>query len=311
LITREDLTKMLNDVPQYKGQAVDATQGKWKPDGQQLSYKQGRKTYAVPQAVAQHATRLAKIPVAYAEKCPADLLAINLNYFMPSIGQMQMVTKGNDLVALTTPDKPILRSDKVVRKIETSVHPTEYRHLNIKPELVEIYAVGERREAVKRGDLVRGGAYMAYSPLGLIDPVVKGYAEILRCVNGMITSESTVVFHYGGEDGDVYSWLGKNLKAAYNTLKPETNRLREMSNQQINPSEMIDHVLRGIRGEETRNLIRARVMDNPTRTMYDLHNHVTFVASHEVQDPGTRHHLMTAASGLTEHRTCPVCHRAR
>ena len=310
-MNRQDVEARIEDLSGFQAKAVDTTTVRWAADGENMIYRQGRRSYQATPAMVQQATELCQIPVAYAKRSGPDFLAHQLNHWMPQLGAMNMVTKGGELVALSSAQVPLVNPSRVLQKIESTVKPTNYSRLRASADKVEIYAVGESQEAIRKGDIVRGGVYVAFSPIGTFLPHVKGFVERLVCTNGAIAGQDTLVFSFGGDNGDsILKWMGDSLKRAYKYLKPEANRLREMANTKINPSEVIDHVLRSRLPEGVRNQIRACVMDEGAPTLYDLYNHITYVASHEIEDGDVAHRLFERAGTVGEHRSCPVCHHS-
>lgn len=308
----EQVKESLGVVDGYKGRSIDTEKDLWTVKDDALQYRHGGRKWQPSRKVVQEATALCGIPQAYANKCELDFLAMQLNHWMPSLGQVQMVTKDDNLVALTRPTSPILSPTMILDKIENTLHPNDYFRATIKEDKVCIYVVGQVEEAVRKGDVVRGGAYIEFSPTGVTSPLVKGFIERLICTNGAVSNEDTLIFSFGGDEGGSFNkWLRNSLVSATKSVKKTAVTLREMANTKINPSEVLDHVLRASLPDMVKDSIRAKVMDQGAPTMYDLYNHITYVASHEVEDEQIVHRLMTNASEVGKHKSCPVCHRRR
>lgn len=308
----EEVREYLGEVEGFKGRTVDTEKDRWTVKDDVLQYQHGGHKWTPSKKVVQETAGLCQIPLAYANRCELDFLALQFNHWMPSLGQVQMVTRNNDLVALTVPTAPVLSPTTVLDRVENALHPSSYARATIKEDKVCLYVVGQLQEAVRKGDIVSGGAYLEFSPTGISSPLIKGFIQRLVCTNGAIASEDTFTFNFGGDDSQSFNkWLKASLIAASKSVKKTAATLREMAGQKINPSEVLDHVLKAGLPEEVKNSIRSKVMDEGASTMYDLYNHLTYVASHEVNDERIVHRLMENASTINGHRNCPVCHRKR
>lgn len=312
---QKELDTKLSELDSYRGRTVSTERDRWRVDGDHITYRHGPQVHQVDEQVIKQAASLCGIPANYTTRLKdhPQMLASNLDYWFGQLGSVQLVTKGGELVAISHPTAPVVPAERVATSIDRTIHPTDYSRLSISPSLIEIFAVTQKENAVVPGDLVRAGVYVSFSPMGTVNPLVRGFIQRLVCTNGAMTSEQGMSFSFDGGGGDdeekFLPWLRSSLKNALKEFRPEVKRLQEMSRHDIVPSEHIDHVMRSRLPESTRNLIRARIMDGDVRTEYDLYNVLTSVASHDVEDPRVAYRLMDAAPRVIDHRNCPVCHR--
>ena len=225
-----------------------------------------------------------------------------------------------------------LPAERVLRTAEKTVRGLDFHRVFVQPDhSATVQMLGPREAAVARGDLVRGGALMTFSPIGTVRPQVQSFVLRLDCTNG---ATSTIVIREfgfgaggggegggggGGEGDDVYQWFRNSIREAYNSLNRVVGDWRHMVEEAISPEDramMLDHILKkaGIIGEHA-NAVRAEALRRPPNNTYDVMNLVTWAGSHLLTEPRQITRALTTAaqySDRTTHgRTCPTCHRDR
>ena len=213
--------------------------------------------------------------------------------------------------------------DRVVRTIEQSIHG----HVDFNRALVMenysamIEVVGEKRQAVVRGDVVRAGATVLFSPLNTVSPIVQSSVLRLICTNGMTAEEVVREYHGGGGNGDgnIWDWLRDSVVQAYGAIDGIVGRYRQMREDRITPTHraaMLEALIRAahITGADAE-AVRAQALENPPRNAYEMMNLITWASSHVLREPERVVRARDAAAGFaasTEHaETCPVCHGRR
>ena len=208
--------------------------------------------------------------------------------------------------------------ERVLSTIERAVPGCDYQRVTTLPgSVATLEMAGTERQAVRRGDMVRAGAMVTFSPISTVMPEVQSYVVRLACTNGM--TSNTVLAHYaggGGEGDDVWQWFRQSVQAAYNSLTEVVNRYREMSQDRI-PAEhraaMLEELIRraGIIGKDAE-AIRAQAIQVPPRNSYAIMNLITWATSHVVRSPERRQRALLASAifmSESEHaRRCPLCH---
>ena len=237
-----------------------------------------------------------------------------------------LVVKDGAITGVTRPrDYHTLNPERVLRTVETAIRGLEFHRVLILDDfVVSLEVIGERRQAVTRGDLIQAGAQITFSPLGTVDPMVRSYALRLVCTNGATSNTVLREFRYGGggdggEGDDVWQWFRRSTRDAYGALDRIVARYRQMMEEQIRPEDramMLEAILREARisgGDAS--AIRSIAIENPPQTSYDMMNLLSQASSHLLEDPRrVRRAQNTLASytSETEHaRVCPVCHTRR
>ncbi len=224
--------------------------------------------------------------------------------------------------------------ERALQAIEQGVPGIEFHRVLILDNLVvNLEVVGEKREAVARGDLIRAGANITFSPMGTVNPVVQAYALRLMCTNGQTDNAVLREFTWGGGSGgggrggdpggnaggdNIWQWFRRSAHDAYGALDHIVQRYREMSNEEIPQGEraaMLEAMLRQARiSGEAANAIRALAIENPPQNSYAMMNLITYASSHLLTQPKQIMRARQVVNGYTTEeshaRICPVC-RAR
>jgi hypothetical protein len=213
-----------------------------------------------------------------------------------------------------------LPAERVVSTIEQAIRGAEFHRVTILGNYsAMLEVVGDQRQAVRRGDLVRAGAIVTFSPIGTVRPLVQSYVLRLACTNGMTSKTVLAEYHSGGEGDNIWQWFRQSVQSACQALGEIVNRYQEMTRERIPADQraaMLEALLKEakISGEDAE-AVRARAMEEPPRNTYDLLNLVTWASSHVIRKPHRIQRTLDTAASFTaeqEHaRICPVCHARR
>lgn len=234
-----------------------------------------------------------------------------------------LVTREGQVVAFTKPHHHRqLNPDRVLRAVESGIHGSvDYQRVMLLEETaVSLEVIGTHQEAVVRGDLVRAGAMVVFSPIGTVVPQVQSYVMRLACTNGVTSKDVLREFAYTGGDGDdVWQFFRQSVHDAYNSIGGIANRWRQMREEQISPADralVLEAMLKEARisGKDAET-VRALALENPPQNTYDVLNLITYASSHLLGRPEQVRHALDAAASFQEQsehaRICPVCHRTQ
>lgn len=207
--------------------------------------------------------------------------------------------------------------ERVLTNIERGIPRCDYHNVTVIQRTITLEILGTQQQAVRRGDLVRAGALVTFSPIMTVAPQVQSYVQRLVCTNGATSRDVLANFTgAGGEGDDVWQWFRQSVRAAYQSLGDIIARYREMVQDRI-PAEhraaMLEELLRkaGIRGTEAE-AVRAQAIQTPPHNAYDMLNLITWAGSHVVQSPTRRHRALLTSGNFTAEsahdRLCPLCH---
>ncbi len=227
--------------------------------------------------------------------------------------------KVTDLVA-TTNYHPIA-AERVLDAVEKTMPEVDYRRALILPvHQVQLEIIGVEEKAVAKGDLVRAGVLVRFSPLGLGQPLVQSYCQRLACLNGAVSTDVIREFTYGGDGGgNLWSWFRKGIKDSYGAVGAIVARWQAMMREPIAPGNrafVIAALIKqaGLKGKE-KEAVEAQALEAPPTNHYEAMNLLTWAASHAIEEPRAIVRAMTAASDFSSeerhHGLCPVCRRTR
>ena len=210
-----------------------------------------------------------------------------------------------------------VNAERVLGAIERAIgESTDYARVSVLSQSVYIEVVGDKQEAVAKGDLVQAGALVAFSPIGIINPSVQTYVRRLTCTNG--ATANYVLEGYGyGEGDDLWQWFRKSIGRAYRSVGRVTERWQQMAREQVSPAEraaMLEALIKHSRLDKvSAEAVRARALEQPPTSAYDIHQLLTWATSHVVEDAGLRIRAQAVAADFsheeTHARVCPVCRR--
>ncbi|MFA5376720.1 MAG: hypothetical protein WC455_13310 [Dehalococcoidia bacterium] len=218
---------------------------------------------------------------------------------------------------------------RVLEAIEKVVDKPDYNRVIIgDSQSVSLEIVGIDKATVTKGDVVRAGAMVRFSPLGITNPSVQSFVLRLACTNGMTSNTVLREYSYSGNGGGrgdgngregVWSWFRKGLRDAYQSYGKVVERYQEMVQEEIPENQramMLEAMIReaGLK-DNVRDTVRAMAIENHVRNAYDILNLMTYATSHLMTDAKhiTRARRATEVfqSQDTHALFCPVCRAGR
>jgi len=216
--------------------------------------------------------------------------------------------------------------ERALRAVERAIPGIDFHRVLILDNLVaSLEVVGDRRQPVKRGDLIQAGANISFSPLGTVDPVVRSYVLRLACTNGQTSNTVLREFHYGGggdgggEGDDIWQWFRRSTREAYGALDRIVARYRQLITDRIPADQramLLERMLREakISGRDAE-AVRALALERPPQNSYDMMNLITYATSHIIERPNVVRRAQVTVANYTHEEThallCPVCHTRR
>ena len=235
-------------------------------------------------------------------------------------GRSTALVRGHELVGLAPKGRyKSLPVEMVMDTVEDVLGDVDYfRALQTSMHTVRLEIVGQEEKAVEKGDIIRAGVLVEFSPIGLIDPKVQSYGSRLVCTNGM-TSLVAFSTHVMTEDvGETRDWLVEAVENAYNGLGESVNRYRDMRKVFIKPSDRA-LILSGLAKEAglsgpSAAALFAKATEEPPENAYDVLNIMTWLTSHVLENPQRIVRAQNAsarfATEAVYHKHCPTCRRA-
>lgn len=179
-------------------------------------------------------TKYLGINKSYISKCPPDLRAYNINWWLqnkpeaPSIIQSLgdhfiTIHKPNVLIVpITKVGEIIDRTFKPTDEIVNFIHDNTTFHIDIRTDHHVEVPVDERIEGRKEvGDITHGGVRILANPTQVKPPQVLTYLHRLVCTNGMCSDTNTGVIQL---KGNTVETLLAELEAAANRVMGDLDR---------------------------------------------------------------------------------------
>jgi len=268
-------------------------------------------------------TKFVGVPQKVAEELSPDLFGRVATELLARKERYNLLLE-NDEVDDFVPYRGVknLPVERVLTTIERAIPGCDFHRVSILDHSVaSLEIVGTEQQAVRRGDLVRAGAMVQFSPINTVMPLIQSYVLRLVCTNG--ATGKTVLSSFtgggGGEGDDIWQWFRQSVEAAYRSLGAIVSRYQQMLQERIPPDQratMLEALLKeaGISGRAAE-AVRARALEEPPRNTYEMVNLITWASSHIIESPRDRHRALAASACFTsegQHASiCPLCQTRR
>jgi hypothetical protein len=264
----------------------------------------------------------AGLPLKIARELSYSTFSQLLSELMAGTGKYSLIVKDDRIVnVIPYGAQTMVNPERLLNTIEKTIPVRDYHRLTIldKQPIVSLEIVGQKTQPVVRGDLVRAGVKVDFSPIGIIRPVVQSYAVVLNCTNG---ATSNVVLNEfrgrgGGEGDDIWQWFCASVKRAYGSFDRVVGQWKKLQSENIPPADrarMLAALLQkaNITGGIA-DAVMAMAVENPPRNAWEMHNLITYASSHLLIMPRqverTQRTAAHFADETTHSKTCPLCHR--
>ena len=235
-------------------------------------------------------------------------------------GAYQVIMKDGTVVDIIPgTERQAVPPERALEVIEQAIPDVDFhRVLELPHFTTAIEVVGVDEHPVQKGDLVRAGAEVIFSPIGTVSPRVRAYVMRLACINGATSSDDFGNFSYGaGDGGSVWNFLRTSVKKAYRAIGPIVARWQELQNENIPPeqrAELLEGLIRRARlPNKVADAVRAMALREPFDNAYQAMNLLTHASSHLLTEGRdvlrARESAALFASESQHRRMCPVCHR--
>ena len=218
--------------------------------------------------------------------------------------------------------KAVPVSDVVDSIVDALGVDTEYNRAMVLPNHdVRIEVVGADKEEVFKGDVIRSGVCVQWSPVGLTNPLVQSFGLRLVCMNGMTSRTVLEEYELGLDAGptntQVYNWVKDSVTNAYGSMPMTVAQWRGLAEDQISPidrPQLIGALAKdaGVKGHAA-NALWAQATEEPPETAYDVLNLLSWLTSHVLDNPERVVKAQNALATFTEEQThkrfCPTCER--
>lgn len=220
--------------------------------------------------------------------------------------------------------------ERVLDSIDKVIEKADYNKVTVHPnQSVSLEIVGIDKKAVTKGDVIRAGAHVIFSPLGMTNPIVQSFVLRLACTNGATSTNVLREYSFGGSGGGgsahgdgkdgLWPWFRKSLREAYSSYSDIVERYKEMVEDRIPENEramMLEAMIKeAALDDATAKAVRDRAIEQPPQNSYEMFNLLTWATSHLLTEPRriqkARHAVEVFQSAESHSLFCPVCRQGR
>jgi hypothetical protein len=265
------------------------------------------------------------LPLKLAQGLSHNTFSQVLSELLEHTGKYSLIVKDDRVVnVIPYGAQTAVNPERLLDIIEKTIPVRDYYRLTIldKKPVVSLEIVGEKTQPVVRGDLVRAGVKVDFSPMGIIKPVVQSYAVVLNCTNGATSNVVLAEFgggHPGGGDGDsIWQFFRSSVRKAYNSFDNVVGEWKKLQRENIPAADrarILAALLKKAQiGGEIADAVMAMAVERPPRNAWEMHNLITYASSHLLTTPRQVERAQQTAAAFaneTSHsRSCPLCHRS-
>jgi len=273
--------------------------------------------YALSETAVQQLAKMCRIPKEYALRCPPHLLVPQLNWWTQGARETARLVISNDkVITLANPHDIWCPTQYLLDGVEKGMGEViDYEHFSHSLEYTSLALLGEKQTEVVRGDIINGGIRLEHSLLGVYPTAITGFVNRLVCTNGAVSSEIVSKWSQKQTGGvpDIVRWAEEIAAEAWARIDGYMEKVKALVDVRLNG--FTSHTLNDILDTyhipgEVRDAIIDRVVDEGAHNLYDIFNAITYVASHDVEDPRAAGRLMLIGGNLADNQEiCPHCHR--
>jgi hypothetical protein len=262
------------------------------------------------------------LPLKLAGELSPNTFSQVLSELLEHTGKYSLIMK-DDRVVNVVPygAQTAVNPERLLNTIESVIPVEEYHRLTILKEktAVSLEVVGNDTKPVVRGDLVRAGVKVDFSPMGIIRPTVQSYAVVLACTNG--ATSNVVLAEFGGHGGDdggsVWQFFRSSVRKAYGAFDSVVGEFKKLQAENIPPADRARILAALLKRAQISGGIADAVMalavERPPRNAWEMHNLITYASSHLLTSPHQVERARQTAAAFADEtghaRTCPLCHR--
>lgn len=271
--------------------------------------------------------------------CPPDLMGKVspdtsrrvLNDLIDTKEQFELIMRDGKIIGFRAVHRGHnMPCERVLDSIDKVIEKADYnKAMVLANQAVDLEIVGIDKKAVSKGDIIRAGARVMFSPLGGVNPTVQSFVLRLACTNGATSNNVLREYSFGSGGGDahgrsdhrdgLWSWFRKSLKEAYSSYNEIVDRYKEMVEDRIPDDQramMLENMIReaGL-DDATAKAVRDRAIEQPPQNSYDMFNLLTWATSHLITEPKriqrARRAVEVFQAAESHGLFCPVCRQGR
>jgi hypothetical protein len=279
--------------------------------------------YLLTENASEQLCDLLGVPKAYADRCPEELKATTLNYWLNLRGEMMWagLFEENKLRSLMSPSYAYVPSLQIFDAVQECLpEEMEVANWNINGDVLEYVGFSPQYDTHIVDSPVRAGLRVLYSDAWSVFPKFDSYLCRIACFNSAITPISSKKFRVSGKSsGELVEQSREYVREAITQIQPMLDGFAHLAEVEVtNFISLIGKIcaenglpkkLRTLIIESVDNQQFKATVSGEMRTMYDVINLLTWVASHANVTDAHREHLFAIAGSAMVHNTtrCDSC----
>jgi hypothetical protein len=297
------------------------TLGEMKYENNSVIYNDEK--YLLTENASEQLCDLLGVPKAYADRCPEELKATTLNYWLNLRGEMMWagLFEGDKLRSLMSPSYSYVPSLEVFNAVQECLpEELEVGNWHINGDVLEYVGFSPQYDTHVVDSPVRAGLRVLYSDAWSVFPRFDSYLCRIACFNSAITPIVSKKFRVSGKSStELIEQSKEYVTEAVGNIQPMLDGFARLAEVEVtNFISLIGKIcaennlpkkLKTLIIESVDNQQFKATVSGEMRTMYDVINLLTWVASHANVTDAHREHLFAIAGSAMVHNTtrCDSC----
>ena len=256
-------------------------------DGNTFVLSVGKKERKISEDGISYLTQVLDLPKALPKKLATepDMMTYILNERAKRSGSiLSPLKRGSSIVSFVDHSQTLVSNQQVMESIGKCVNGPLFDKVYVGENGVSSFTVvseNDKKMKIGKGDNFIGGVRLENNPMKSSSTKIEAYLERLVCLNGAIAPSA----HWSAPrtiDGDVGDWINDNVGYAMGESRKMFKSIAKLASSKIdsNLMDFLENMYVQLKIPETvRDLITRRIVKEGASNMYDIFNHITFVAS--------------------------------
>lgn len=279
--------------------------------------------YLLTENASEQLCDLLGVPKAYADRCPEELKSTTLNYWLNLRGEMMWagLFEGDNLRSLMSPSYSYVPSLAIFDAVQDCLpEEMEIANWNIRGDILEYVGFSPQYDTHIVDSPVRAGLRVLYSDAWSVFPRFDSYLCRIACLNSAITPISSKKFRVSGKSSaELVEQSQAYVNEAIAQVRPMIDGFANLAEIEVTnfisligkicaenglPKKLKNLIVESVDHQGFRSTVSGEM-----RTMYDVINLLTWVASHADVTDAHREHLFAIAGSAMTHNTtrCDSC----
>jgi len=261
-----------------------------------------------------------QIPAPYWRRIDDDLRTYTVNHLLQQregTEKQLYILDGKKLVGFQNPGRPRIKVVDFYKEVMDSIPDDKWeiseKDTTLTPFECRVSILAPREHQIKKGDLVKVGGTVTFSPFGGIVPRVQAYAYRLACTNGMIAPAlQHTMTCYGKDKDSMFEKVRTVVRTTWLKLEDIIQGFKDLTKTKVeNPQEYMEHLFQVHHlPPGMRDYVRDAFEEEPGDSLWEITNAFTRAANSEDLKEDYKSRTVLQSMGgevaLGDHR-CKIC----